>query len=198
MIEIEAKFKVADSRVVQRRLELLKACSCGKEQEEKDFVYDTPGHDFLRAGNLVRLRRLGKGCLVTFKGAVMPGRFKKRAEVNLPCTDAKQADAFLSSLGLQGHFSKEKKRRQWRYKQCLVCLDRLPCLGSFVEIEGKPAAIVAAARSLGLDPQSALKDSYESLFSLFCLQRSVRAPAAFKKPEFSFRFEKLLRKKGLL
>ena len=146
--EIEAKFQVPVSVDVPGRRAALKARSCGATQEERDFIYDTPGRVCSRAGRLVRLRRSGRrGCLLTFKGRVLPGRFKKRAEINLPCDDPGKADAFLASFGLQGRFDKEKKRRQWRYKQCLVCFDRLPCVGNFVEIEGKPQAIVAAAQN---------------------------------------------------
>ena len=47
-------------------------------------------------------------------------------------------------------FAYEKVREEWEFAGCHVCLDRL-CFGDFVELEGEPESIRAAAAALGLD-----------------------------------------------
>ena len=147
---------------------------------------------------MVRLRELKAGCIVTFKGPCRRGKFKKRQEVNFAGNDAAAAHKFLASLGLKRTFSKEKNRRQWHYGAVCICMDRVPCIGDYVEIEGGCREITVVARKLGFCPQAALKDSYESLFSLFCTVRAQKTDKIFKKKEFSFRFERLLKSKALL
>lgn len=198
MIENEAKFRLDDRSTVLKRLRRLKAVP-GRRQREEDYAYDTPDRRFARQGKLIRLRTSGRSCLLTFKGPLIPGRFKKRYEVNLACAvGAAKAAAALRSMGLAGRFAKEKLRQQWQWGKTLVCLDTLPLLGDFVEIEGSSSRITATAKALGLDPRQAIKDSYETLFGRLCAGLSQRCPECGRQAQFSFAFERKARKKKWL
>ena len=58
----------------------------------------------------------------------------------------------------------QKRRETWRWAACEICLDELPELGWFAEIEGPDASSVArAAAQLHLHERDALEETYVEL-----------------------------------
>ena len=58
----------------------------------------------------------------------------------------------------------EKHRETWRLERCDVCLDELPRLGWYVEIEGSDATAVGEVRrQLGLHTRPMLRETYVEL-----------------------------------
>jgi adenylate cyclase class IV len=71
---------------------------------------------------------------------------------------------FLAAIGYKKTLLFQKKRRVWWLDRCEVALDRLPLLGSFVEIEGpNEKAIAGVQKKLGLADLPHIPESYASL-----------------------------------
>jgi len=77
-------------------------------------------------------------------------------------TDSGVVQAVLQTLGCEVAFAYEKWREEWKFGGCHICLDQLP-FGDFVEIEGPPESIFAAARVLGLDSRHSSTENYHQL-----------------------------------
>lgn len=117
--------------------------------------------------------------LLTAKGpARFVGRVKVREETEVAVADAHATLDLLRELGFRVAFSYEKHRSAWLLDGVVVTLDRL-AFGWFVELEGPIAVLPEMARSLGLDPAQALKDSY----SVMARQHLAGASKAPPPPE---------------
>ncbi|MBU0693935.1 MAG: class IV adenylate cyclase [Candidatus Omnitrophica bacterium] len=206
-MENEIKFKVTEVKRICSLLIKLGAKQCPKVSEI-DYSFDTPDGQFSRGGKLLRLRKREKETVLTFKGPIISSRFKKRQEINIKLGDFKITSCLLEQIGFVGHFNKEKIRQVFKYKNLEICVDKLPFIGCYLEIEGGEKAIVAFMKKLDLDIKDAIKESYNQLFNLFCIinqgrpcipagrsacRRGRRGKQFGKKLEFSFRCEKKLR-----
>jgi len=171
-IENELKFRVEDSGLFAARLEALGLSSAGSRRE-RDYFYDFRDGSLRKEKITLRLRDLGSSGLMTIKGPCLKSRFKRRLEVNGALDDPGAARGLLRSCGLVERFGKEKIRTEYKYHGAVICVDRLPFIGEYVEIEGSPAAVTRAAADLGLDMNTGLKDTYDGLFKIYCLARKV-------------------------
>jgi adenylate cyclase class 2 len=149
--ENESKHRVVDEAGLVVALRVL-GFALSAVEEQLDEYYDSPdGH--LRDEDVVcRLRLRGDGVVAAFKG---PRRMRAdgshaRIEVELP-VPAGEARAALARQGLVLTWRLAKRRRIYRHPQFAVdvCLDDLPGLGSFVELEGPPPEITGLRQRLG-------------------------------------------------
>jgi adenylate cyclase class 2 len=126
---------------------------------------------------VLRIRRFGARCILTYKGtARFSGLVKQREELEL-AFDGREADmmaAILDRIGYQPWFRYEKDREIWRLgggigaasdpgSSVEICLDHTP-MGDFVELEGPIEALEPACVALGLDPEKAVRGSYVTLW----------------------------------
>ena len=82
------------------------------------------------------------------------------------------AQALLEALGYAPVLTFEKRRRRWQFEGCLVEIDTLPLIGSFVEIEGPSSQqVMDARRRLGLDGAPLIARSYLGLLKDHLEQR---------------------------
>ena len=72
--------------------------------------------------------------------------------------------AILAGLGFSRRFRYEKRREEWTLGECAVALDETS-IGTFVEIEGNPAAIRRAVAALALDFSRAIPYAYARLYA---------------------------------
>src|SRR5215475_15960713 len=160
-IEREQKYRVADIRVMRRRLLKLgaKPHANGFERNE---LFDNNG--CLRAqGRKLRLRRHGNHpAVLTLKGPRLNGSHKRRMEVETP-VHYEAAKHILELLGFRVHETYSKVREEYRLDGCPVCLDHIPECGWFLEIEGPKGKIVEIARRLRLRASDREKLSYRKL-----------------------------------
>lgn len=175
--EIEAKLKVDSLQMVVERLTRLGA-EFLQEQLQKDYYFDDANRAFTKADRCLRLRQQfaddQEKVFLTYKGAKERDNFKKRQEVEIEVKDFDSAGKLLSALGLKQVSIVEKKRRIWRLGDCKVCLDELPLLGNFVEIEGPDAENIADVQSrLGLAHLPHIGQSYAFLMQAKLHQRQV-------------------------
>ena len=165
--EIEAKLKVDSLDGIKRKLTELGA-EFIEEQVQTDHYLDGADVALTKTDRCLRLRRELAGnnerFLLTYKGAKEEGQFKKRQQIEIEIKDADSAESLLSALGYEKALAFQKKRRIWRLGDCVVALDELPLLGSFVEIEGPSDEKIAdAQRNLGLASLPHIAESYPLL-----------------------------------
>ncbi|MDR1536248.1 MAG: class IV adenylate cyclase [Planctomycetota bacterium] len=164
-LEIETKFKVLRLDPFRRRLEALGADFAGTVRE-KNWILDGDKDWLRRRGVLFRLRDVGNGGVLTVKGPPKDERsgFKTREEINCRVDSV---PAFLLQMEMLEYWPiwiYEKIRESWKWRDCSVELDEFPEIGFFIEIEGDPGRIPAAALDLGLDPESRINETYFNIW----------------------------------
>lgn len=164
MQEIEAKFFVRDLKKIETCLQDLEARLIQPRVLETNLRFDLPGGGLRSEGRVLRLRQDTEARL-TYKGA---GKSEKgivnRTEIEFVVDDFEKAKLFLEALGYQKLLQYDKYRTTYEFEDCHIMLDELP-YGNFVEIEGEnTTAIHSAANKLGLNMQTAISESYSSLF----------------------------------
>jgi adenylate cyclase class 2 len=131
---------------------------------ESDSVFDRK--DELRgSGQLLRLRREGQRSLVTFKGPAAAGRHKSREEIEFDVSDSGALERVLGRLGYQIAFRYEKYRTTFKISSepGFITIDETP-IGVFLELEGPPEWVDAAAARLGRTTAEYLTASYAKLY----------------------------------
>jgi len=112
----------------------------------------------------LRVLNGGPHGVLTVKGpAKFVGRVKVREETEIDVKDVHATLDLLTQLGFSVGFKYNKRRVMWTLDGLVsVTLDTLDS-GWFVELEGPLEVLPDQARSLGLNPAKALKDSYSML-----------------------------------
>ena len=102
-------------------------------------------------------------CL-TFKGAREKTKYKSRTEHETGISNPNAAENILEGLGYHKRLVVEKKRSVWRLESCEICLDELPDLGCFVEVEGADEEVISSVLAkLNLQDQPHISDGYASM-----------------------------------
>lgn len=102
--------------------------------------------------------------LITYKGARTEGKYKTRPEFETGIDNVKMMENIFEELGYHSRLVVEKKRSIWKLDACDVCLDELPELGCFIEVEGPDEeAVQHVLEKLNLDNESHISDGYASL-----------------------------------
>lgn len=179
-VELEAKVKIDSHEPVRAMLSRLGAQRVSRVMETNTF-FDTPTRTLLSQDRGLRLRikqdldRNTTKAVVTFKGPRQPGAFKQREELEYEVSDAPAAAACFNALGFATELSFQKRRESWRVNACLVELDEMPILGTFVEIEGPTAdEVESVRRALKLDAHELINDSYIAMLVAELDRRGVK------------------------
>ena len=181
--EIEAKYRVESLAPLQtalRRLGAVKRFSA----VQTDRYFDTPQRALLCRDCGVRLRELqavrageikpDTRAELTYKGARAKGRLKSRPEYQTHVDHPEAVVELLEAVGLEQTLVIQKRRQSYRLGRCLVELDELPLIGTFVEIEGpSESAIATIASRLGLQGEP-VADHYVALLLAACKGRRGR------------------------
>nr|WP_240942402.1 class IV adenylate cyclase [Planosporangium thailandense] len=165
-LETESKHRIRDGAAVLAVLDRL-GFRADPVSLQADEYYDTPV-GLLGAANLVlRLRVVDGQVTAGFKGprSFLPDGSHARIEVELPAADAEDVRAALAEQGLVCVWRLQKRRREYHRPglSIVVCLDELPRLGHFVELEGESDDIAEVRRSLGATIGPAEPLSYRDL-----------------------------------
>ena len=173
-LEIEAKLKVESHEGVRAKLVDARAVCIGSVLES-NHLFDRPDGSLRTAGCGLRVRSCvaisgeAPAPTLTYKGPRLASEFKCRQEIEIAVDDAGCAEAILESLGFVPILQFEKRRESWRLDDCLIELDEVPYLGTFVEIEGPDAPSVRRMReTLGLQNNTSIRESYIALLVSYC------------------------------
>lgn len=154
-LEIEAKIKVDSLEKIAQRLK-----DAGAEFKcdvtERDSYFADAGGSIVKKGCGLRLRVLktgdGEKYILTYKGPKQGGRYKKRQEIEVGVDGPEAMEEMLSTMGCEKRLTFEKKRSLWELDGCMVSLDELPLLGSFIEVEGPDEETISKVLvQLGID-----------------------------------------------
>ncbi|MBN1457828.1 MAG: class IV adenylate cyclase [Sedimentisphaerales bacterium] len=169
MLEIEAKIKVGSLKQIVNLLECAGAKFLG-DSIQNDSFFDDAQKKLKNQGSGLRLRvetlQACKKAVLTLKGPKQHHRFKARKEdeIEMSPEDIMKVEDMLSGLGFSKFFEYEKKRQMWELDECSVCLDSVPLLGDFVEVEGPGAdEIEAVIVKLGLSGSEHINAGYAKL-----------------------------------
>jgi predicted adenylyl cyclase CyaB len=161
-IESELKFRVSGGTDHARLRTMLRkrgARLTGHYREE-NYRFEGPGKSTRNTTLRLRVLNGGPRGVLTAKG---PASFnegvKIREETEIDVTDAHATLDMLEQLGFRVAWIYPKERQMWMLDGVAVTLDVLE-FGWFVELEGPVGVLPEMARSLGLDPANALRDSY--------------------------------------
>jgi adenylate cyclase class 2 len=143
---------------------------------ESNTIYDTSGGRLRAAGELLRLRQVGSGGLLTFKGRGEAGRHKARPEIETEVHDPAAAAKILEAVGFRPVFRYEKYRTEYDRSDAegSLVLDETP-IGVYIELEGDPRWIDSVAAELGFSESDYLTASYGKLYIDHC--RAANRPA---------------------
>jgi adenylate cyclase class 2 len=166
-VEIEAKLKVDSLEEIERKLTEAGA-EFEQEQLQTDYHFDDAKRTLQKTDRCLRLRRQlvndSERFFLTYKGAKEKSSFKKRQEIEIEIADGDSVLNLFSALGYEKVLTIEKKRFTWHLGDCVVALDQLPLIGSFVEIEGPDEQKIAVVqKSLGLSRLPHIRESYAAL-----------------------------------
>jgi adenylate cyclase, class 2 len=141
---------------------------------ESNTIFDTPDLALRRKGTLLRLRQAGRRHILTFKGPLLAGEYKSRAEFESEFTDRDALVAILRHLGYAPVFRYEKYRTEYAKpgEAGITMLDETP-IGAFLELEGPPRWIDRTARQLGYPPAAYITASYGYLYFAHCQSKGL-------------------------
>jgi adenylate cyclase class 2 len=163
--EIEIKLALEDAGSVRRRLRREGFRLHHRRVREQNTIYDQKGR-LRRSGQLLRIRQVGRRWVVTLKGKATPGRHKSRPELEFEATDGETVARVLSGLGFEPVFRYEKFRTEYIDGGGAAMVDETP-IGDFLELEGEPEWIDAAACRLGFCDDDYITASYGALYQRF-------------------------------
>lgn len=167
--EIEAKIKVDSLEQIAEKLKSLGA-EYKHSLNQRDTYFDAHNDVMVKSDRGLRLRRQqeGKGekILLTYKGPKQKTQFKSRLEIEVQVSDFAAMTEMLTALGYEKKLAFEKRRAMWLFDGCAVCLDELPLLGEFVEVEGPDEqAINSVLQKLGLEEKGHISQTYSKMIA---------------------------------
>src|SRR5436190_13600918 len=136
------KFPVPDFAALEERL-LQQGASLAEELDEADHYFNAPDRDFAQTDEALRVRRIGAGNWVTYKGPKRDALTKTRTEIEVGLHDgARAAQDFMQllvALGYRPVGIVHKQRRIYHLDRhgytIEICCDDVDRVGRFVELE---------------------------------------------------------------
>ncbi len=164
MLEIEAKFYIANLEALQTTLVACGAQLVDPRVLETNLRFDTTGDELQANHRVLRLRK-DHGAHLTYKDdARIEDGAQVRREIEFEVSDFSAARQLLEALGYEVVIIYEKYRTTYKLDDCEVVLDELP-IGNFCEIEGVDVARVQhVSEILGLYWHNSIPISYLALF----------------------------------
>jgi adenylate cyclase class 2 len=175
--EIEAKARCADLDAARKRLTAAGAVLV-QSGFERNVCFDTREGELYAADSLLRLRKYGN-VVLTYKGprADAPHAVKSRTEIEVEVDDFDGMSAILEALGFVRVWAYEKKREEWSLAGAKVCLDSLPKIGDYVEVEAaSEAGVWALLDRLGIPRGDVTPKTYVEIFREFTGGKDSRLP----------------------
>jgi predicted adenylyl cyclase CyaB len=178
-IESELKFRLTGEKDHEKLRAMLRerGAHMSARYREENYRLNGPGKSTRNTTLRLRVLNGGPHGVLTAKGpATFDGGVKTREETEIEVKDVHAALDMLEQLGFSVAWTYPKRRSLWMLDGVAVTLDVLD-FGWFVELEGPASALTELAKSLGLDPVLALKDSYSVM-----ARNHLKARRLTKKP----------------
>lgn len=131
-----------------------------------DEYYDTPDGQLKKQDLVIRIRSNGEKKTIALKSPriELPSGMTNRIELEFLSAEGETVHDQLLSQGLKPNEAAEKERWTFIYNDCEIVLDRLPFIGSFIEIEGPSEdAIQNIVQLLSLSTCQVVRKNYGEL-----------------------------------
>lgn len=170
--EIEVKIALADPQAFEQRLPALGFHLETPRRFERNTLYDAPDRALRTTHQILRIREYGDVWTLTHKRHPdqedsTAARYKVRVETETVVADGPALGEIFTRLGYSPMFRYEKYRAEWSQlwneTRVHLVLDDTP-IGTFAELEGPIAWIDHTLKSLEIDPNACISDSYGRLF----------------------------------
>jgi adenylate cyclase, class 2 len=175
-IETEIKFRVADVKALEARLEAAGFHLETARSFESNTLYDTPDRQMRARTEILRIRSYAGRWTLTHKrlpeNIPSEDRHKHRVETETEIANGDALAEVFRSLGLVAAFRYEKWRTEWQQGDGHCVIDETP-IGDFAELEGSPKWIDSIAARIGVSQSEYLTLSYGRLFDLWREQQQV-------------------------
>ena len=175
-IESELKFRVSGrGDHAKLRSQLLKrGAHLNGRYKEENYRFNGPGKSTRNTTLRLRVFDGGPRGVLTAKGpAKFDGGVKSREETEVDVADAHATLDLLQQLGFRVGWTYPKRRSLYMLDGVAVTLDVLD-FGWFVELEGPAEVLPEMARSLGLDVEQAVRDSYSVMARKFMKTKNAK------------------------
>jgi len=141
---------------------------------EMNVLFESQKNPLGKQGKLIRVRRVGKETILTYKGPSQSTKYKKRQELEVHLSDAAIFEEILKQISYEPAFRYEKFRTEYVQPSSAgrVMLDETP-VGNFLELEGRPRWIDHTAKLLGFSAADYITSSYGYLYMLHCRERGI-------------------------
>jgi adenylate cyclase, class 2 len=178
-IESELKFRLKGEKDHAKLRAILRQRGAHRSASyrEENYRFTGPGKSTRHTTLRLRVLNGGPHGVLTAKGpARFDGGVKTREETEIEVKDVHAALDMLEQLGFRVGWTYPKRRTVWMLDGVAVTLDVLE-FGWFVELEGPATALPEMARSFGLNPLHALRDSYSVM-----ARKHLKAKRLTKQP----------------
>jgi len=131
-----------------------------------DEYYDTPDGQLKKQDLVIRIRSNGEKKTIALKSPRidLPSGMTNRIELEFLSAEGEQVHEQLINQGLNPNEAAEKERWTFIYNDSEIVLDRLPFIGSFIEIEGPSEdAIHEIVHLLDLSSYQIIRKNYGEL-----------------------------------
>lgn len=148
MHEVEVKILDINPAEVRKKLKKAGARKVFENTTIHARCYDFPDSRIRKAGDHVRLRKVGKEAEITFKDLKSRKKYKDNVETDVPVGDFGAMHRFFRKLGLKMYADYKKKRSRYRLGKWQYDIDKYPKIPTFVEIEVKSESAVKARKEV--------------------------------------------------
>lgn len=134
--------------------------------KQLDEYFDTPDGQLKKQDLVVRIRSNGAQKTIAIKSprVELSSGMTNRIELEFLSAEGEKVREQLSKQGLISNEAAEKERWTFVYEDCEIVLDKLPFIGSFVEIEGpSETAINEIVVMLQLSTCEVIRQNYGEL-----------------------------------
>lgn len=173
--ETEIKLRFGSPSEAFERLRNVGARAVRSREFEDNILFDHPADPLAPTGRLLRLRRVGKGAVLTFKAPVFEDSpHKVRVEHETPIERPDDLERILTGIGYVATYRYQKYRSVFELDGVEVSVDETP-IGCYLELEGDPAGIDRVAARLGFTEDAYIRDSYRDLHETWALAHRIPA-----------------------
>jgi len=162
--ETEIKLRLASPQAARQVMAGLAAVLVRPRHFEANVLWDDASGSLRARGQVLRIRETDAGGALTFKGERRDlDGVKGREEIETAVGNPAHLAQILHALGWQPRFRYEKYREVYHWRDAELTVDETP-MGTFLEIEGPPETIHAAAQAGGFTRADYITESYPALF----------------------------------
>lgn len=155
-----------------------------------DEYFDTPDGQLKKQDLVIRIRSNGEKKTIALKSPriELSSGMTNRIELEFLSAEGEKVHEQLLNQGLNPNEAAEKERWTFMYNDCEIVLDRLPFIGSFIEIEGPSEDVINEIVSLlKLSSCQVIRQNYGEL--MMAKFRELQLPLANIRATFDHEIE---------